>query len=101
MIAVHHVEGPEAAEDETLGVERNFARDLETLVLVHPGFRALERRLVGPDLPGEDDLLALLCSDRAAEIRVFPARDIVLPGFDDLDAAIFPEDRRPVLGPLR
>src|ERR1700761_2388663 len=67
---------------------------------MHSGFGGFQRRLVGPHLPGEDDLLAILRSDRAAEVGVFAARNIVLTGFDDLDAAIFPEDRRAVLGPF-
>src|SRR6516225_4176210 len=95
----HRMDRLEAAEDEAPGVERNFARNLEALVLVHLCLGGFQRRLVGPYLPREHDPLALLRIDRATEVGVFAARDVVLPAVDDLDAAIFPEQRRPVLGP--
>src|SRR5215470_6939769 len=99
-LAAHRVDRLKAAKDKTLGVERNFTRNLQTPVLVHFRFGGLEGRLVGPHLPGENNLLAILRINGAAKVGIFAAGDIVLPGFDDLDASIFPEDCRPVLGPF-
>src|SRR5262249_50469478 len=99
-LAAHRVDRLEAAKDKTLGIERNFTRNLQTLVLVHFCFGGLKRRLVGPHLPGEDNLLAILRINGTAKVGIFAIGDVVLPGFDDLDASVFPEDCRPILGPF-
>src|SRR5262249_51195660 len=99
-LAAHHVNWRKAAKDKALGVEGNFTRNLQTLVLVHFCFRRIEGRLVGPHLPREDNLLIILRIDGATEIRIFATGDIILPSFDDLDASIFLKDGRPVLGPF-
>src|SRR5450631_267004 len=99
-LAAHGVEWLKATKDKALGVERNFTRNLQTLVLVHFCFGGIKGRLVGPHLPREDNLLAILRIDGAAEVGMFATGDVILPGIDDLDASIFPEDCRPVLGPF-
>src|SRR5450631_1837768 len=99
-LAAHGVEWLKATKDKALGVERNFTRNLQTLVLVHFCFGGIEGRLVGPHLPREHNLLAILRIDGASEVGIFSNGNVILPGFDDLDASIFPEDRRAVLGPL-
>src|SRR5690606_25381764 len=66
----HRNERLETAEDEALGIERRLAGAIHALILMHPFLGGLEIGLAGPDLPGEDDLLALLRGDRAAEIRL-------------------------------
>ena len=78
-LAAHRVDRLEAAKDQALGVERNFTGNFQTLVLVHPGFGLFERRLVGPHLPGEDDLLAGLRVNRTAKVSLFAVGDVVLP----------------------
>src|SRR3954471_8073946 len=55
---------------------------------------------LGPDLPSEDDLLALLGGHGAMEVGALSSGDLVLPGFDDLQAALLLEQRRAGLGPL-
>jgi hypothetical protein len=65
------VDWPKAAKDKTLGVEWNFTRNLQTLVLVHFCFGGIEGRLVWPHLPREDNLLAILRIDGAAEVSIF------------------------------
>src|SRR5215471_2058909 len=67
---------------------------------MHLCFGGIEGRLVGPHLPREDNLLAILRIDGAAEVRIFATGDVILPRLDDLDASIFPKDCSPVLGPF-
>jgi hypothetical protein len=67
---------------------------------MHPGLGGVEALLVGPDLPGEDDLLARLGGDGAAEVGLLTVGNEVLPGLDDLQATVLLEDLRPVLRPL-
>src|SRR5215469_13471783 len=77
--AAHRVDRLETPEDQALGVERNLAGNLETRVVLHFCFGRVEGRLVGPHLPGEDDLLAVLRVDGATEVGVFASGDVVLP----------------------
>lgn len=67
---------------------------------MHPLFGGLEARLVGPDLPSEDDLFAFFRGDRAAEVGLFAVGDEILPALDDLQTSIFLEELRAVLGSL-
>src|SRR6266566_5809987 len=46
-LAAHRVEWLKAAKDKALGIERNFTRDLQTLVLAHFCFGGIEGRLAG------------------------------------------------------
>src|SRR5215471_5791454 len=66
----HHGDRRKAAENEALGVEWNFTQNLQALVLEHCDFGGIERRLVGPHLPVEHDLLA-------AEAGVFAAGEVI------------------------
>jgi hypothetical protein len=66
---------------------------------VHLVLGSLEERLVGPDLPGEHDLLAWLGRHRTAEVGLLAVGNEVFPALDDLQAAVVLEDLRPVLGP--
>src|SRR5437764_545182 len=78
-IPAHQRDRLEAAQDKALGVERRLPGGIETLVLVHLRLGRIEARLVGPDLPGEDDLLALLCRNRAAEVSLLAVGNEVFP----------------------
>src|SRR6476646_2053559 len=89
-----------AAIDQAFGIERDFPGNLETSILVHSCLCGLEGRLVGPHLPHEDDLLSVPRIDRAAEVGVFASRHVIFPRLDDLDASIFFEELRAVLGPF-
>src|SRR5216683_2571585 len=79
----HRKDRLEAAEDEALGVERRLPGRIHARVLVHLLLGDLEARLVGPDLPGEDDLLAVFGGDRAAEVGLLAVGNEILPAFDD------------------
>src|SRR5450432_4946133 len=56
----HREDRLEAAQDKAFGVERRLPGRIQAPILVHLCFGGFEARLVGPDLPGEDDLLARL-----------------------------------------
>src|SRR5258708_21242122 len=79
----HRKDRLEAAEDEAPGVERRLPGRIHARVLVHLLFGGLEARLVGPDLPGEDDLLAVFPSDRAAEVSLLAVWNQLLPALHD------------------
>ncbi len=66
---------------------------------MHARLGGLEHRLVRPDLPGEDDLLARLGGHRAPEVGLLAVGDEILPALDDLEAPEFLEEPRPALGP--
>src|SRR5215831_6129634 len=85
-LAAHRVDWLKAAKDKAFRVERDFTRSLQTLVLMHLCFGGIEGRLVGPHLPREDNLLAILRIDGAAEVCIFATGDVILPRLDDLDA---------------
>src|SRR5579872_1248337 len=98
-VAPHREDRLKAAEDQAAGVEGRLARGVHARVVMHPLFGRLEGLLVGPDLPGEDDLLARLRGDCAAEVGLFAFGDEVLPALDDLQATVLLEERRAALGP--
>src|SRR5215471_4531132 len=86
----HHGDRRSAAENEALGVEWNFTQSLQMLVLVHCDFGGIERRLVGPHLPVEHDLLA-------AEAGVFAAGEVIP---QDSTVSMQPLHRRAIFGHL-
>jgi hypothetical protein len=52
---------------------------------VHFCFGGIEGRLVGPHLPREDNLLAILRIDGAAEVGIFATGDVILSRIDNLE----------------
>src|SRR6185369_931405 len=89
----------EASDDEAPRVEGRLAGAVQPAAFVQPGFTGFEAFPVRPDLPGEDDLLAGLRLNRPPEIGHLAVRNVVFPGFDDLDATVVLEDFRTHLGP--
>lgn len=79
LIPPHHMERCEAPDNQPLRVERNLTRDIKHPVGMHPLLGRIEALLVGPDLPGEDDLLALLRGDRLAEVGALSLGDALPP----------------------
>src|SRR5579871_1220471 len=91
-LSSHGEQRRKAAEDQAPRIEGRLAARIETAILVHLLFRSEEALLVRPHLPGEDDLLAGLRRDRAAEIRRLAVGQVILPTLDDFEAAMGFED---------
>ena len=96
----HGEDRREAAEDQAPGVERDRAGRLQHAVGVHPGLGLVQALLVRPDLPGEDDLLAGLGGDGAAEVGLTAVGNLIFPAFDDFQASVSLADRGAFFSPV-
>jgi hypothetical protein len=89
----------EAAENESFRVERRIVGGIHARIVMHPFLGGLEGRFIGPDLPRKNDLLTFPGGYGFAEIGLRAVGNVILPAFDDLDAATFLEESRTVFCP--